>query len=394
MSKADNIRKLITNDKYLQQTSLNDLLMLVKEYPLHQPLRTLLAKKATMQQHPSAATFMQESCLFTTFPDYLHEQVNNFERLLPHLPEAEAAAKAVMAEQLTQSSVNQGIQQNYETENSISDKAVTEKFDEQEAVINESETNQEGLVFTDEFSVEEAEPSNEVDDHTQPNFEFDADFKENKLDEETTEWQETQAFDEILLVESSKDDKTDLPITLKSDSTLENEAHRPKIYTIEHVSDAVAKDLALLRNQHENEDEQSKNSNHLTENDLHEVVQSDLDLLKQKNETSIDEVTANKAITGYKSLMETVREKLDNINDKPKNKQNSLKTLEKSELTYSDYSNNSFHLSNPTETLASVLARQGNWIEAIDVYNQLMLKYPEKSDYFAGKIEWLKSKLR
>ncbi|HSV88065.1 MAG TPA: hypothetical protein VLH61_05440 [Bacteroidales bacterium] len=44
-----------------------------------------------------------------------------------------------------------------------------------------------------------------------------------------------------------------------------------------------------------------------------------------------------------------------------------------------------------TETLAQIFVRQGLYSRAIDIYQKLSVKYPEKSSYFAEKISTLKS---
>ena len=43
-----------------------------------------------------------------------------------------------------------------------------------------------------------------------------------------------------------------------------------------------------------------------------------------------------------------------------------------------------------TETLAKLMLMQGKKSEAIVIYKQLRLKYPEKSDYFAAQIDAIK----
>lgn len=46
-----------------------------------------------------------------------------------------------------------------------------------------------------------------------------------------------------------------------------------------------------------------------------------------------------------------------------------------------------------TETLAVILEKQGKFEKAIEVYNHLITKYPEKNSTFANQIELLKAKL-
>ncbi|NLV18991.1 MAG: tetratricopeptide repeat-containing protein [Bacteroidetes bacterium] len=47
-----------------------------------------------------------------------------------------------------------------------------------------------------------------------------------------------------------------------------------------------------------------------------------------------------------------------------------------------------------TETLARIYTRQGYYSKAIDIYEKLSLKFPEKSDYFASQIEKVKGLIK
>lgn len=47
-----------------------------------------------------------------------------------------------------------------------------------------------------------------------------------------------------------------------------------------------------------------------------------------------------------------------------------------------------------TETLARIYVRQGYYSRAIDIYEKLSLKYPEKSSYFASQIEKVKGLIK
>jgi len=44
-----------------------------------------------------------------------------------------------------------------------------------------------------------------------------------------------------------------------------------------------------------------------------------------------------------------------------------------------------------SETLAQIYEKQGNKLKAIEIFNQLIIKYPEKSSYFANQIERLQT---
>lgn len=100
----------------------------------------------------------------------------------------------------------------------------------------------------------------------------------------------------------------------------------------------------------------------------------------------LDEMTLEERIKVQNSIINSFIEKAPNI--KPKRDQ--LDLPEQSE----DLAKKSVEDA-PTfvsENLASIMVRQGKYGQAIKIYQQLMLKYPDKKAYFADLIEHLENK--
>ncbi len=66
------------------------------------------------------------------------------------------------------------------------------------------------------------------------------------------------------------------------------------------------------------------------------------------------------------------------------------------QVTYTEISDPSEKLNDDlfSETLANIYLKQKHFEEAIKIYQKLMLHYPEKSSYFAARIEEIKSKIK
>ncbi|MGB0838496.1 MAG: hypothetical protein ACPGXL_00075 [Chitinophagales bacterium] len=145
-------------------------------------------------------------------------------------------------------------------------------------------------------------------------------------------------------------------------------------------------------------------------------VEKDLEKLRTKQEAEIN-VDLQKSVEADKSMLESLQEKVDAYNEKQNSDEPAFNLLTKEQDEISSYMNEHFtereapidlstdeieeqaqaSLSTTglitSEAIAQVYEDQGLFKEAVEIYEQLGLKNPEKKRYFASQIERLKSKL-
>ena len=99
-------------------------------------------------------------------------------------------------------------------------------------------------------------------------------------------------------------------------------------------------------------------------------------------------------LEGLKSTAEVIKQEITSKNKVEGSKKNKSKKKKKKKKgkKLQDKINKSVKRNDKiyTETLAELLEKQGHKKKAIDIYKQLMYNNPEKSDYFAGRINKLK----
>jgi hypothetical protein len=127
-----------------------------------------------------------------------------------------------------------------------------------------------------------------------------------------------------------------------------------------------------------------------------EVTYKDPKTDKEDKETkAANDIFARIAAYKKKKDIPDVEKKVnkDELIEKFVNEQPSIKISESVQDESIDLSENSVKEKRPIETelMANIFINQGKFDQAIDIFEKLILKYPEKKDYFAARIEELQN---
>lgn len=223
------------------------------------------------------------------------------------------------------------------------------------------------------------------------------------------------ALKEQLLEEQNSKNVSQEPVEEKTqeDPQLEIENTESEIVIAEEKQETIITEEKLPKVEEIKEKEQKKTLDELEQNILTEAVNASIQVdiseyqfedQQETSETTNEEINENtdteeqkrSFVNWFDKTKKTVKKKkstsnlIDDFLKDSKNKEKikpevfSPSNMAKMSLV----SNNQF----VTETLATIYAKQGQIDKAIEIYQQLSLKNPEKKTFFASRIRFLKEK--
>jgi len=224
--------------------------------------------------------------------------------------------------------------------------------------------------------------------------------------------------------EFSSESKNEPPIELVKEEIIELTKEEVKEVAKEEVSELVKLELVPQNNTEQNITEIDKlasktdtDSNKELSNaaeKLFKRISAKLDKQPETKEEKLafDNNHPDKQLSAADKLLQRIADRKNKLNPQPEvsnpvrnTDENSNSNLQhpliekfietepkierkKEVVTTNDLSENSTSYSDTfmTETMADIYVKQGNYIKAKEVFEKLILKYPEKNSYFAGRI--------
>jgi hypothetical protein len=333
MINADVLNRLLQQPSLLKETTVADLEMMAYQYPWFGTAQLLLAAKQKQTGSPSADKQLQKAMIYFNKPLWASAQLNEFISEEPATVEAVTIKEDVKKEALTEID---------ETDASSDAEAIVEAEDIRDA----KEANIVTDAVLDAEFVLQAEADKEADQF----------IKELDIEEQAEAMIEADAQREVADFISNADTELAAEATIDSAVAKEEVIKAEKTEQIEekpvfafepfHTVDYFASQGIKLREEK------------LENDQLGKQVKSFTQWLRSMKKIYVEE-NKDLGVSEEKEVVAIASE-----------------SNQQTEVI--------------TETMAEVLAKQGKKAQAIDLYRKLSLLHPEKSVYFASRIDELK----
>ena len=331
MINAEVFHRLLQQPSLLNECSEADLEMLAYQYPWFGTAQLLLAAKQKQSGRTNAEKQLQKAALYFNEPLWLQQQWKKYTKA-----ELVSAEKQV-AEELTIPEII-SIDENDAALDAEALLAVEEMKDEQQAVITDAVLDAEAMLEVEALKEE----------------------------------QEAVITDAVLDAEAMLHAET-----AKDEAIITNEADIESAATASIEADAAREEVSQIKIQPEQEDEQPV----FTFEPFHTVDYFASQGIKLREEKLADDQLGKQV----KSFTQWLRSMKKIYVEEQKELDSSM---EKEVVSIATESNQQTEVI--TETMAEVLLKQGKRTQAIDLYRKLSLLHPEKSVYFASRIDELK----